>query len=240
MRPSQRAADELRPIRITRHYTQHAEGSVLIQFGNTWVLCTASVAEGVPRFLKGKGQGWITAEYGMLPRATHSRSDREASHGKQGGRTLEIQRLIGRSLRRCVDMKALGEMTITLDCDVIQADGGTRTAAITGACLALKDALDWMDAKGKLRKKIKFNYVAAVSVGLYRGQAVLDLDYAEDVIADTDMNVVMNEQGEFIELQGTAEDKSFTREQLNEILALASTGIDSLIKLQKQSIPEPS
>jgi ribonuclease PH len=234
MRPSKRAANELRPITITRQYTQHAEGSVLIQFGNTWVLCTASVVDNVPRFLKGKGQGWITAEYGMLPRATHSRNDREASQGKQGGRTLEIQRLIGRSLRRCIDLKALGETTITLDCDVLQADGGTRTAAITGACIALKDAIDWMASRDKLRKKVPFHHIAAVSVGLYRGQAVLDLDYAEDVLAETDMNVVMNEQGEFVELQGTAEDKSFNHAQLNEMLGLAETGIRDLIELQKQ------
>lgn len=234
MRPSRREPNQLRPITITRNYTQHAEGSVLIQFGQTWVLCTASVVDSVPRFLKGKGQGWITAEYGMLPRATHSRNDREASNGKQGGRTLEIQRLIGRSLRRCIDLKALGEVTITLDCDVIQADGGTRTAAITGACIALKDAIDWLAAHDKLRKKVPFHYIAAVSVGLYRGQAVLDLDYAEDVLAETDMNVVMNEQGEFIELQGTAEDNSFSRVQLNEMLALAETGISQLIELQKR------
>lgn len=234
MRPSKRAANQLRPITITRQYTQHAEGSVLVQFGNTWVLCTASVVDNVPRFLKGKGQGWITAEYGMLPRATHSRNDREASHGKQGGRTLEIQRLIGRSLRRCIDLKALGETTITLDCDVIQADGGTRTAAITGACIALKDAIDWMASRDKLRKKVPFNYIAAVSVGLYRGQAVLDLDYAEDVLAETDMNVVMNEQGEFVELQGTAEDNSFNHTQLSEMLGLAEAGIRELIELQKQ------
>lgn len=233
MRPSQRAANQLRPITITRPYTQHAEGSVLIQFGQTWVLCTASVIDGVPRFLKGKGQGWITAEYGMLPRSTHTRSDREASSGKQNGRSLEIQRLIGRSLRRCIDLKALGETTITLDCDVIQADGSTRTAAITGACIALKDAIDWMAAREKLRKKTPFHHIAAVSVGLYRGQTVLDLDYAEDVLADTDMNVVMNEQGEFIELQGTAEDNSFSRTQLNDMLALAETGIRELITLQK-------
>ena len=234
MRPSKRAANQLRPITITRQYTQHAEGSVLIQFGNTWVLCTASVVDNVPRFLKGKGQGWITAEYGMLPRATHSRNDREANQGKQGGRTLEIQRLIGRSLRRCIDLKALGETTITLDCDVLQADGGTRTAAITGACIALKDAIDWMASRDKLRKKVPFNYIAAVSVGLYRGQAVLDLDYAEDVLAETDMNVVMNEQGAFVELQGTAEDNSFNHTQLSEMLGLAETGIRDLIELQKQ------
>lgn len=235
MRPSNRAANQLRDIKITRQYTNHAEGSVLVEFGQTRVVCTASVIDGVPRFLKGKNQGWITAEYGMLPRSTHSRNEREASKGKQGGRTLEIQRLIGRSLRTCIDLKTIGENTITLDCDVIQADGGTRTAAITGACVALKDAMDWMFAREKIKKKPSFNYVSAVSVGIYRGKAVLDLDYAEDVLAETDMNVVMNEQGEFIELQGTAEDGSFSRDQLNELLALAEIGIKQLIELQKTS-----
>lgn len=234
MRPSRRDPNQLRPVTITRSFTQYAEGSVLIEFGQTKVVCTASITDGVPRFLKGKGQGWITAEYGMLPRSTHSRNEREASKGKQGGRTLEIQRLIGRSLRRCIDLKTLGELTITIDCDVIQADGGTRTAAITGACIALKDAVDWLYNNEKIRKKAVFQYVAAVSVGIYRGQAVLDLDYAEDVLADTDMNVVMNEQGEFIEIQGTAEEASFNREQLNAMLDLAETGIQQLIPLQKQ------
>lgn len=235
MRPSKREANQLRDIQITRNYTKHAEGSVLIEFGQTRVLCNASVVEGVPRFIKGKGQGWVTAEYGMLPRATHSRNEREASRGKQGGRTLEIQRLIGRSLRSCIDLKLLGEHTITLDCDVIQADGGTRTAAITGACLAMKDALDWMLSREKLRKKIQFNHIAAVSVGIYRNQCVLDLDYAEDVLAQTDMNIVMNEQGEFIEVQGTAEDGSFNRNQFNEMLSLAEIGINQLIALQKST-----
>lgn len=238
MRPSQREANQLRPIQITRHYNQHAEGSVLIEFGNTRVLCTASVVEGVPRFLKGKNQGWVTAEYGMLPRSTHSRNDREASKGKQTGRTLEIQRLIGRSLRGCFDLKLIGENTITLDCDVLQADGGTRTAAITGACIALKDALDWMVSREKLRKKIDFTYIAAVSVGVYRNQPVLDLDYAEDVLAQTDMNIVMNDHGEFIEVQGTAEDGSFNRNQLNDMLMLAEEGIKELIKIQKQQFSE--
>lgn len=233
MRPSNREANQLRPIKITRNYTNHAEGSVLVEFGQTRVLCTASVIDGVPRFIKGKNEGWVTAEYGMLPRSTHSRNDREASRGKQGGRTLEIQRLIGRSLRACFDLKAIGENTITLDCDVIQADGGTRTAAITGACVALKDALDWMVKREKIRKAPEFTYIAAVSVGIYRGQPVLDLDYAEDVLADTDMNVVMNEHGKFIEVQGTAEDGSFDRAQLNELLDLASTGITSLVQIQK-------
>lgn len=235
MRPSNREANQLRSIKITRNFTQHAEGSVLVEFGQTRVLCNASVVEGVPRFLKGKNQGWVTAEYGMLPRATHSRTDREASKGKQGGRTLEIQRLIGRSLRNCVDLRVIGENTITLDCDVIQADGGTRTASITGACVAMRDAINWMVQREKLRKMPAFNYVAAISVGVYRGQAVLDLDYAEDVLAETDMNVVMNEEGHFIEIQGTAEDKYFSREQLNNMLALAEKGIPELIELQKNA-----
>jgi ribonuclease PH len=235
MRPSKREVNQLRPIKLTRHYTSHAEGSVLVEFGQTRVLCNASVIEGVPRFIKGKNQGWITAEYGMLPRATHSRTEREAAKGKQGGRTLEIQRLIGRSLRACVDLKALGECTITLDCDVIQADGGTRTAAITGSCLALRDALSWMVAREKIRKMPEFNYIAAVSVGLYRGKPVLDLDYAEDVLAQTDMNVVMNEEGHFIEVQGTAEDKHFTRAEMDELLNLAEEGIKRLFLLQKEA-----
>lgn len=235
MRPSNREHDQLRPITITRNFTNHAEGSVLVEFGQTRVICNASIIEGVPRFLKGKNQGWITAEYGMLPRATHSRTEREASKGKQGGRTLEIQRLIGRSLRACIDLKVLGENTITLDCDVIQADGGTRTAAITGACVAMRDAINWMVQREKIRKMPTFNFVAAVSVGIYRGQAVLDLDYAEDVLAETDMNIVMNEQGHFIEVQGTAEDNSFTREQLNSMLSLAEIGIPKLIEIQKNA-----
>ena len=235
MRPSNREPSQLRPIKITRNYTNYAEGSVFVEFGQTKVLCNASVIEGVPRFIKGKNQGWVTAEYGMLPRATHSRSDREASKGKQGGRTLEIQRLIGRSLRACVDLKAIGENTITLDCDVIQADGGTRTAAITGACVAMRDAISWMVQREKIRKMPSFNYIAAVSVGVYRGQAVIDLDYAEDVLAETDMNVVMNAEGHFIEVQGTAEDKHFSREQLNNMLALAEIGIPQLIELQKNA-----
>lgn len=235
MRPSNREPNQLRPIKITRNFTAHAEGSVLIEFGQTRVVCNVSVIDGVPRFLKGKNQGWVTAEYGMLPRATHSRTEREASKGKQGGRTLEIQRLIGRSLRTCIDLKMLGEVTLTIDCDVIQADGGTRTAAITGACIAMKDALNWMVAREKIRKVPAFNYVAAVSVGVYRGQPVLDLDYAEDVLAETDMNVVMNEEGHFIEVQGTAEDRSFSREQLNSMLALAEGGIAQLIELQKNA-----
>lgn len=235
MRPSNREPNQLRKIKLTRNYTLHAEGSVLAEFGNTRVLCNASVVDSVPRFLKGKNQGWITAEYGMLPRATHSRSDREAAKGKQGGRTLEIQRLIGRSLRACVDLKRLGERTITIDCDVIQADGGTRTAAITGACLALKEALDWMVKYEKLRKPLDFTFIAGISAGIYRSQPVVDLDYAEDVVAETDMNVVMNEHGKFIELQGTAEDGAFSRTELNQMLELAENGIQELINIQKSA-----
>ncbi len=234
MRPSNREVNQLRAIKITRQFTNHAEGSVLVEFGQTRVLCNATIMDGVPKFIKGKGQGWITAEYGMLPRATHTRCDREASRGKQGGRTLEIQRLIGRSLRACIDMKQLGENTILIDCDVLQADGGTRTAAITGACVAMHDALTWMVKREKLRRMPNFTYVAAVSAGIYRGQTVLDLDYAEDVLAETDMNIVMNDAGEFIEIQGTAEDKSFTHQQLQSMLTLAETGIKELITLQKQ------
>jgi ribonuclease PH len=236
MRPSQRTANQLRPINIHRHYTPYAEGSVLVEFGNTKVLCNASVVDGVPRFLKGKNQGWISAEYGMLPRATHSRTEREAAKGKQGGRTLEIQRLIGRSLRACVDLKYLGEHTITIDCDVIQADGGTRTASITGACVALYDAIQWMVKNDKIRKKPKFEWVAAVSVGIYRQQVVLDLDYAEDVVAETDMNIIMNEHQRFIELQGTAEDGSFDYQHLQEMLKMGQHGIEQLINIQKQTV----
>lgn len=236
MRPSQREATQSREITIERNYTQHAEGSVLVSFGNTKVLCTASIAENVPRFLKGKGQGWVTAEYGMLPRSTHSRMDREAAKGKQGGRTMEIQRLIGRSLRACINLKHLGEVSIHLDCDVIQADGGTRTAAITGACVALYDALQWMVRRDKLKKMPAFTFIAAMSVGIYRGQAVLDLDYAEDVLAETDMNIVMTEQGHFIEIQGTGEDNHFTRDQLNEMLALAEAGLPKVIQQQKDAV----
>lgn len=238
MRPSQRETHQLRNIEIQRNYTPYAEGSVLVSFGQTKVLCTASVIEGVPRFLKGKNQGWITAEYGMLPRATHTRTERESTKGRQGGRTLEIQRLIGRSLRGCVDLKYLGEHTITIDCDVIQADGGTRTASITGACVALHDAIQWMLKNEKIRKKPNFNWVAAISVGIYRQQVVLDLDYAEDVVAQTDMNIVMNEQGQFIELQGTAEDGSFDQNHLQEMLSLGSQGIAELIEKQKNATRE--
>lgn len=234
-RPSQRQPNELRPITLTRSYTQHAEGSVLVTFGHTRVLCTATVTEGVPRFLKGTNQGWITAEYGMLPRSTHSRMDREASKGKQGGRTLEIQRLIGRALRACVELKKLGEVTITLDCDVLQADGGTRTAAITGACVALKDALHWMVTHDKLKKMPPFTYIAGISVGIYRGLPVLDLDYAEDMVAETDMNIIVNEQGRFIEIQGTAEEKPFSSQELAQLLDLATTAVPQIIHIQKQA-----
>ncbi len=236
LRPSGRAADELRPIEITRGYTNQAEGSVLIGFGNTRVICTATVEEGVPRFLRGQGQGWITAEYGMLPRSTNSRMGREAARGKQGGRTVEIQRLIGRSIRAAVDMQALGENTITLDCDVIQADGGTRTASITGACVALVDALRHMQREGVISTDPLKQMIAAVSVGVYDGVPVLDLDYPEDSSADTDMNVIMTESGQFIEVQGTAEGESFDRDTLNALLDLASSGTAELVGLQKQAL----
>ncbi|MBW3166095.1 ribonuclease PH [Ferrimonas balearica] len=233
MRSNGRAADQVRPVSITRNFTAHAEGSVLVAFGNTKVICTASVEESVPRFLRGKGQGWITAEYGMLPRATHSRNDREAARGKQSGRTMEIQRLIGRSLRAAVDLEALGEVTITIDCDVIQADGGTRTAAITGACVALMDAIDHLKAKGVLKVSPLKQQIAAISVGIVGEHAVCDLDYVEDSSAETDMNVVMAEDGRIIEVQGTAEGEPFTYEQMLEMMALAKTGIEQLIAAQK-------
>lgn len=236
MRATQRAIDELRVINLTRSYTNYAEGSVLVAFGNTKVLCTASVVPGVPKFLKGSGQGWITAEYGMLPRATHTRSEREASRGKQTGRSLEIQRLIGRALRVSVDLKQLGENTIFLDCDVIQADGGTRTAAITGASVALKDALSVMKKKGELTQDPWRFLVAAVSVGIYHGQVILDLDYAEDSHAETDMNVVMTEQGGTLEVQATAEKNAFSKQQLEQLLAVAETGIKQLLKKQQESL----
>ncbi len=235
-RPSARTATQLRPISIQRNYTKHAEGSVLISFGDTKVLCTASVENRVPGFLRGKGEGWITAEYGMLPRATHDRSNREAASGKQGGRTLEIQRLIGRALRSCVDRKKLGERTITLDCDVLQADGGTRTAAITGAYVALCDAIQSCINKGLLTESPIINAVAAVSVGMYQGEAVLDLDYPEDSNCDTDMNVVMDGNGGFIEVQGTAEGVAFSRDQLNTLLALAEQGIGELLQHQQAAL----
>lgn len=235
-RPSGRAPDELRPVRITRGFTRHAEGSVLIEFGATRVLCTASVEAKAPAFLRGKGEGWVTAEYGMLPRATNTRNDREAARGKQGGRTLEIQRLIGRSLRACIDRRLLGERTITLDCDVIQADGGTRTAAITGAYVALVDAVRWLLARGDIKRDPIFGAVAAVSVGVYRGVPVLDLDYAEDSDCDTDMNVVMNDGGGFIEVQGTAEGHAFRREELDALTDLAEAGIARLVALQREAL----
>ncbi len=235
-RPSGRTPAQLRQVRLERGYTRHAEGSVLVSFGDTRVLCTASVEERVPAFLRGKGEGWVTAEYGMLPRATHTRSDREAARGKQGGRTLEIQRLIGRSLRACVDRAGLGERTITLDCDVLQADGGTRTAAITGAYVALVDAVRSLEKQRKILRNPLYGAVAAVSVGLYRGVPVLDLDYAEDSDCDTDMNVVMNDGGGFIEVQGTAEGHAFRREELVAMLDLAQAGTAELFRLQQEAL----
>lgn len=236
MRIDQRAADQLRDVKITRQYTRYAEGSVLIEFGHTKVLCTASVDHSVPRFLKGKGQGWVTAEYGMLPRSTHTRSDREAARGKQSGRTQEIQRLIGRSLRAMVDLKKLGDNTITIDCDVIQADGGTRTAAITGAAIALVDAVNTLIEKKRIKHDPLKGLIAAISVGMYEDEALLDLCYEEDSNCQTDLNVVMTQNGEFIEIQGTAEDKPFTREQSNQMLELAEHGIKNLIQKQQEAL----
>ncbi|WP_113632426.1 ribonuclease PH [Pectobacterium peruviense] len=238
MRPTGRSAQQVRPLTFTRHYTKHAEGSVLVEFGDTKVLCNATVEEGVPRFLKGQGQGWVTAEYGMLPRATHSRNSREAAKGKQGGRTLEIQRLIARSLRAAIDLKVLGEYTITLDCDVLQADGGTRTASITGACVALADALNQMVANGKLKKNPMKGMVAAVSVGIVKGEALCDLEYVEDSAAETDMNVVMTEDGRMVEVQGTAEGEPFSHEELLTLLALARGGIDTIVQAQKAALAD--
>ena len=235
-RPSGRAFDQLRDVRIERQFTKHAEGSVLISFGDTRVLCTASVENRVPGFLRGKGEGWVTAEYGMLPRSTNERMNREAASGKQGGRTLEIQRLIGRSLRACVDRRALGERSITLDCDVLQADGGTRTAAITGAYVALCDAIALLRKRGDLSRDPILGAIAAISVGIYQGQPVLDLDYAEDSSCDTDMNVVMNDGGGFIELQGTAEGHAFRREELDALLALAGKGVTELVAMQRAAL----
>ena len=235
VRPA-RANDQLRPVRITRGFTLHAEGSVLIEFGHTRVLCTASVEEKVPGHKKGSGEGWVTAEYGMLPRATHTRSDREAARGKQSGRTQEIQRLIGRSLRAVFDLKKLGERTIHLDCDVLQADGGTRTASITGAFVAAQDAVTWLINQGKLNESPITAPVAAISVGLKDGQALLDLDYIEDSACDTDMNVVMTGAGHFVEVQGTAEGVAFTRAEMDSLLALADKGIGELITLQNQAL----
>lgn len=236
MRPSGRAPDQLRSIQIERNFTMHAEGSVLISCGNTRVLCTASVEERVPPWLRGKGSGWVTAEYGMLPRATGSRNSREAARGKQGGRTLEIQRLIGRSLRAAIDLQALGEHSITLDCDVLQADGGTRTASITGAYVALVDAINALMQSGKLKRNPIHGRIAAVSVGMLGSDAVLDLDYAEDSTADTDFNVVMNDGGGFIEVQGTAEGHAFRRDELDAMLALAEKGIKELIDAQDAAL----
>jgi ribonuclease PH len=236
MRPSRRNPDELRTIVIERGYTRHAEGSVLISFGDTRVICTASVEEGVPGFLKGRGQGWITAEYGMLPRSTHTRTDREAARGRQSGRTQEIQRLIGRSLRAVIDLHALGERTLKLDCDVIQADGGTRTASVTGAFVALHDALAKLRERGALTASPVRDFVAAVSVGIYEGVPVLDLDYAEDSHCDTDMNVVMTGSGGFVEVQGTAEGSPFSPAQMQALIALAWQGIERLVARQKEAL----
>ena len=236
MRPSQRQANQLRPLVIERNFTRHAEGSVLIRMGDTHVLCTASVEDSVPPFLRGKGQGWVTAEYGMLPRSTHTRSAREAAKGKQSGRTQEIQRLIGRSLRAIIDLKALGERQITLDCDVLQADGGTRCASITGAWVALWDACEKLVTSGKLAENPIRDHVAAISVGIYKGMPVLDLDYPEDSDCDTDMNVIMTGAGGIVELQGTAEGTPFTRVQLEQLTDLATAGVAALVAAQRQAI----
>ena len=235
-RPSGRSPQQLRDISITRNFTCHAEGSVLVSFGNTRVICTASVEKGVPRFMRGEGRGWVTAEYGMLPRSTGSRMGREASRGKQGGRTVEIQRLIGRSLRAALDLSKLGENTITIDCDVIQADGGTRTASSTGACVALVDAITYLQREKLITGDPLLQMIASVSVGIYQGVPVLDLDYPEDSAADTDMNVIMGETGGFIEVQGTAEGAPFAREELDGMLDLAASGIDELIAIQKAAL----
>ncbi len=236
MRPSGRTPDQLREISFERNYTCHAEGSVLVSFGNTKVLCTATIEERIPPWLKGKGKGWVTAEYGMLPRSTNSRMRREASSGKQGGRTVEIQRLIGRSLRAGIDLEALGERQITLDCDVIQADGGTRTASISGAFVAMQDAINKLIADGTLKESPLHGMIGSVSVGIYEGTPVLDLDYAEDSNAETDMNVVMNDGGQFIEVQGTAEGHAFRREELDELLNLAVAGIEEIHIKQKEAL----
>ncbi len=235
-RPSGRRHDQLRPVRLTRNYTKHAEGAVLVEFGDTKVLCTASVDEKVPPFLKGKGQGWVTAEYGMLPRSTNTRSDREAARGRQSGRTQEIQRLIGRSLRSVFDLVALGERAIQIDCDVIQADGGTRTASITGAFVAAYDAVRWLRERGMIEKLPILDFVAAVSVGVFQGVPVLDLDYVEDSTCETDMNVVMTGKGGFVEVQGTAEGAPFSLEQMDTMLELARQGIASLVAAQKNAL----
>jgi ribonuclease PH len=235
-RPSGRTPAQLRDISITRNFTCHAEGSVLVSFGNTRVICTASVERGVPRFMRGEGRGWVTAEYGMLPRSTGTRMGREASRGKQGGRTVEIQRLIGRSLRAALDLSKLGENTITIDCDVIQADGGTRTASITGACVALVDAINYLQREKLIDQDPLLQMIASVSVGMYQGEPVLDLDYPEDSAADTDMNVIMGEDGGFIEVQGTAEGAPFARDELDGMLDLAAQGINELIERQKEAL----
>ena len=234
-RANRRAADQMRPVCFDRGFTRHAEGSVLIAFGDTWVLCTASVDSTVPPFLRGRGRGWVTAEYGMLPRSTHTRMQREATRGRQGGRTLEIQRLIGRALRQAVDLDALGERTITIDCDVLQADGGTRTASITGGWVALADALDGLVSVGALSETPLIAQVAAVSTGIVDGQVLLDLDYSEDSRADTDMNVVMDNEGRFIEVQGTAEAAPFTEDELRQLTAVAADGINQLTELQNKA-----
>ncbi len=236
LRPSGRDRDQLRKVQFTREFTMHADGSVLVEFGDTKVICTASVENRVPPFLKGSGQGWITSEYGMLPGSTSSRVRREATAGKQGGRTVEIQRLIGRSLRAAVDLSALGEHTITIDCDVIQADGGTRTASISGGFVALSDAIARLQKKGQIKKNPLYGSLAAISVGIYEGNAVLDLDYAEDSVAETDMNVVMNDAGSFIEIQGTAEGHAFRRSELDSMLNLAESGIREIIRLQQEAL----
>ena len=236
MRSNQRADNELRPVRFTRGFTRHAEGSVLVEFGETRVLCTVSVEDKVPGFLRGQGRGWLTAEYGMLPRATHTRGDREAARGKQSGRTQEIQRLIGRSLRAVVDLAALGERTLQIDCDVLQADGGTRTASITGACVAVADALAWMRNRGMIEGQPLREHVAAVSIGMSGDRALLDLDYSEDSTCDTDLNLVMTAAGEFIEIQGTAEGRPFNAHQLERMLALGRSGTAELIRLQQSAL----
>ncbi len=236
MRVDGRTASQIRPVTITRNFTMHAEGSVLVEFGNTKVLCTASVVEGVPRFMKGEGRGWVTAEYGMLPRSTHTRMNREAASGKQGGRTMEIQRLIARSLRAAVDLKGLGENTITVDCDVIQADGGTRTASITGACVALVDALSYMRSKGIIKVNPLKELVAAISVGVHNDDVIADLQYLEDSAAETDMNVVMTESGKLIEVQGTAEGEPFSFDEMNQMMEVAKHAIREIVDIQRQAL----
>ena len=236
MRPNDRQADQIRPIKITRNYTAYAEGSVLVEFGNTKVLCNATVEENVPRWLKGQGKGWVTAEYGMLPRSTHSRMRREAASGKQGGRTMEIQRLIARSLRAVVDLEAMGEVMVTVDCDVIQADGGTRTASISGASVAMADAFQYLVENGKLKANPMKGHVAAVSVGILGEDILCDLEYVEDSAADTDMNVVMTEDGRMIEIQGTAEGEPFTHDELMDLLAVAKKGIADIVEAQKTAL----